>query len=314
MSRFARRQLKSRTVDLLTVDDAGQPELLRVTIRRIDNAMAAAHGLHRLLVMGEAAKQRPAHTPEPVRRAELLANRLRGVRTDLVAYAESSEGEAEARPSIVDGARAAIEAVDLQLAEQLQTPAKGDPQSRAERQAMVDAAYLDTGYPAGLVRLLLAERELVYKFEQAEHEVSLISSGRLVGIARNIGTAGTTQAAEQRAAIVCAAVSHFQAFVVAAGVTRPDPGVPAHWVPHADEPAPVRVQLVREGNPDESAEPPIYPLTILTSSEVSTLAEQSYLHAVGGEEGKAALNRFRQQSPADGGNVANEPRQGNHRG
>ena len=320
MSRFARRQLQSKTIDLLTVDDVGNPELLRVTIRRIDNAQAAEHGLQRLLVMGEAARQRPAHTPEPVRRAQHLASRLKGVRSDLAVYSEEKkegeEGEVHVRGPAVVAAREAIEAVDIQLAEAHAAAPDDDAPtlSRQEKQAAVEAAYLSTGHPAGLIRLLLTERDLLHKLRQAEHEVTLIHSGRMVGIARQIGSAGTKQGALQRAAIVCAAVTHFQTLVVAPGVTAPDVDVPEHWTPHPDEPQPERVQLVQTGEADEASTPKIYPLAVLTSSEVSTIAEAAYLHAVGGEQGKAALERFRQQSKADGRDVAAESGQGDHRG
>lgn len=299
MSRFARRQQAPRTVDLLTVGENGDPEILRVTLRRITNAQAAEHGLHRLLVMAEADRQRPAHTPSVVRRAEQILAQLAGVRSDLGAYA------AEA----IAAARQHIEATDARLVSEGIEGA-----THPDRQEEVLSAYADGSHPDGLIRLLLAERRLVRESAAAEVQVAQHEVQRLASMARQVGTAGTRAGAEQRAAIVCAAVTHLQTLVPVEGIEALDPGVPEHWRPHPDEPAPLPVQLVLEGPADEESTPARWPLTIFSSSEISTLAEAAYLHAVGGEEGRAALQRFRQRSQADGRHVADVPRQGDHRG
>ena len=297
MSRFARRRQRPKTVDLLTAGENG-PELLRVTLRRISSADAAQHGLHRILVLAEVTKQSPAHTPQVVREAQRLVARLKGVRSDLSAY----DGEQ------VQLARLHIDAVEFQLTEQLTEEGLGgeveNPQQRREqreqRQARIQAAYESAAFPPALIRLLLAERKLAQQHSEAEHRIA---------------SAGSRAGAEQRAAIVCAAVTHTQTLVPVAGVEALDPDNPEHWQPHPLEPQPEPLQLVIDGEVDESSSPPRYPLALVfTSSEIATLGEAAYLHAVGGQEGRAALERFRRATSAAGGAVAPEQRQGADRG
>lgn len=312
MSRFARRRQRPKTVDLLTAGEDG-PELLRVTLRRISSADAAQHGLHRILVLAEVTKQRPAHTPQVIREAQRLVGRLKGVRSDLSAY----DGEQ------VKLARLHIDAVEFQLTEQLTEEGSGGevehPQQRREqreqRQARIQAAYESAAFPPALIRLLLAERKLAKQHSEAEHRIAQHEVGKMAGLARAVGSAGSRAGAEQRAAIVCAAVTHTQTLVPVAGVEALDPDNPEHWQPHPEEPHPEALQLCIDGEVDESSSPPRYPLALVfTSSEIAILGEAAYLHAVGGQEGRAALERFRRATPAAGGAVAPEQRQGANRG
>lgn len=309
MSRFARRRQVDKTVDLIVVGPEGGPEILRVTLKRISNAEAAGHGLERLMVMADVAKLETAHKPAVVKQAEDVAARLKATQSDLSAYTpEQTEAALEHILRADKALRENPEYLHKEADEDL--PQK---QARAARQQRLTDHYEKVeGIPPALIRLLLKRRKLLEEQQRAELAVTQHETGRLAGMARSIGKARTQQAATDRAAIVCAAVTHHQSLIPVDSINRAnlDPTNPAHWQPHPDTPQPEPIQLTADENRvDEDAG--IFLLSqVHTSAEIAILAEHAYLHAVGGEEGRAALARFRQGTPPDGGDVPDQPGQG----
>ena len=294
MSRFARRRKATRTVDLLIAGDGGQPEITRVTLRRINNAQAAVHGLERLLVMADVAKAQEPAKPAVVTKAERIAAQLAGIRSDLTVYSAAQQEQATAHIAALE-------------AEQQRARSDGKRQALAEQ--------LNNGteeIPGALVRLLLQQRDLLRKKAAADHAVAAHEAGRLAAMARSIGKPRTQQAASDRAAIVCAAVTHHQSLIPNPQIERRDldPDNPTHWIPHPETPQPEPVQLTTDRK-QVNHETGIWLLSEThTSSEIALLAEVAYLHAVGGEEGRAALSRFRRQPPTARRDVSPQQGQG----